>query len=207
MTQAGMILGTAAYMSPEQAKGRAVDRRADVWAFACVMYEMLTGRRAFAGDDVAEVLAAVIKSEPDWSLLPANVSPALRVHLQRALAKDPRARVQSVGDLRLAIEGAFDSPSAMPVQPGTRATPTSALRRLAWAAAGLFVGIALTVGALNLQPDPPPGRITRFDIAPPTGLDYSFSPSYGDIAISPDGSAVVYAAERRRWIVDGGPTP
>ena len=155
MTQAGMILGTAAYMSPEQAKGRAVDRRADVWAFACVIYEMLTGRRAFAGDDVAEVLAAVIKSEPDWSLLPADVSPALRMHLQRALAKDPRTRVQSAGDLRLAIEGAFDDPSAMPVQPGARATPTSALRRLAWAAAGLFAGIAVTVGALTLQSDPP----------------------------------------------------
>jgi serine/threonine-protein kinase len=203
MTMAGMILGTAAYMSPEQAKGRAVDRRADVWAFACVMYEMLTGRRAFAGDDVAEVLAAVIKSEPDWSLLPANVSPALRLHLQRALAKDPRTRVQAVGDLRLAIEGAFDSPSAMSVQPGKTARPTSALRRLAWAAAGLFVGIALTVGALNLQPDPPPGRITRFDIAPPPGLEYSFSPSYGDIAISPDGSAVVYAA---RNIAAGEPS-
>ena len=194
MTQMGMILGTAAYMSPEQAKGRAVDRRADVWAFACVIYEMLTGRRAFAGDDVAEVLAAVIKSEPDWSLLPANVSPALRMHLQRALAKDPRARVQAVGDLRLAIEGAFDSPSAMPVQSGTRATPTSALRRLAWAAAGLFVGIAATIGAVNLRSSPSPGRLTRFEIAPPTGLEYSFSPSHGDIAISPDGSAVVYAA-------------
>ncbi len=197
MTQAGMILGTAAYMSPEQAKGRAVDRRADVWAFACVMYEMLTGRRAFAGDDVAEVLAAVIKSEPDWSLLPADVSPALRLHLQRALAKDPRTRVQSVGDLRLAIEGAFDNPSAMPVQPGARATPTSA-RRLAWAGAGLLVGMVLTGVVLKLQPNPPPGRITRFDITPPTGLESSFSPSfspsYGDIAISPDGSAVVYAA-------------
>ncbi len=194
MTQMGMILGTAAYMSPEQAKGRAVDRRADVWAFACVMYEMLTGRRAFAGDDVAEVLAAVIKSEPDWSLLPANVSPALRLHLQRALAKDPRTRVQAVGDLRLAIEGAFDIPSAMPVQPGTRATPASALRLLAWAAAGLFVGIALTAGALNLQPDPPPGRITRFDIVPPPDLEHSLSSSYPDIAISPDGAQVVYAA-------------
>jgi serine/threonine protein kinase len=79
MTQVGTILGTAAYMSPEQAKGRAVDRRTDVWAFSCVVYEMLTGRRAFAGDDVAEVLAALIKSEPDWSLLPADVSPALRL--------------------------------------------------------------------------------------------------------------------------------
>jgi serine/threonine-protein kinase len=194
MTAVGVILGTAAYMSPEQAKGRAADRRADVWAFGCVVYEMLTGRRAFTGDDVAEVLAAVIKSEPDWRLLPAEVSPALRLHLQRALAKDPRTRVQSVGDVRLAIEGAFDNPSAMPVQPGTQSTPASAPRRLAWAAAGLFVGIALTVGALNLQPDPPPARITRFDIAPPPGLNYSFGPAFGDIAISPDGSTVAYAA-------------
>ena len=194
MTQVGTILGTAAYMSPEQAKGRAVDRRADVWSFACVMYEMLTGRRAFAGDDVAEVLAAVIKSEPDWNLVPSTVSPTLRLYLQRALAKDPRMRVQSVGDLRLAIEGAFDSPSAMPVQHGKTARPTSALRRLAWAASGLFVGVALTLGALNLRSETPPGRLTRFEIAPPTGLDYSFSPSYADIAISPSGSPVVYSA-------------
>src|SRR5262245_32810936 len=192
MTPVGMILGTAAYMSPEQAKGRPVDRRADVWAFACVIYEMLTGRRAFAGDDVTEVLASVIKSEPDWTLLPHDVSRALRLHLQRALMKDPRARVQSVGDLRLAIEGAFDSDAAIPVP--ARATRSSSLRQLAWGAAGLVVGIGLALVAVNLRPAPPPSRLSRFDIAPPQGFEYAFSGAYVDVTISPDGSRVVYGA-------------
>ena len=83
-----MILGTAAYMSPEQAKGRAVDRRTDIFAFGCVLYEMLTGKRAFQGDDVSDTLAAVLRAEPDWKALPREISPALRTLIQRCLAKD-----------------------------------------------------------------------------------------------------------------------
>src|SRR5204862_3856962 len=81
MTGVGMILGTAAYMSPEQARGKPVDKRADIWAFGCVLYEMLTGQRAFAGDDVTEVLASVLAREPDWALLPSNLSPALGTYI------------------------------------------------------------------------------------------------------------------------------
>src|SRR3981081_2555885 len=92
-TQAGVILGTAAYMSPEQAKGRAADKRSDVWAFGCVLYEMLTGRRAFEGDDVSDTLAAVLRGEPDWNALPANVPSAVRTLVQRCLVKDRRQRV------------------------------------------------------------------------------------------------------------------
>ena len=89
-TAMGMILGTAAYMSPEQARGKAVDRRADIWAFGCVLYEMLTGRRAFAGETVTDIIAAVLKNEPDWAALPADTPPPIRPLLGRCLEKDPR---------------------------------------------------------------------------------------------------------------------
>ena len=109
MTQAGMILGTAAYMSPEQARGKPVDKRADIWAFGCVLYEMLTGQRAFDGEGVSETMARVIEREPDWARLPATLSPALRTYIRRCLQKDPRQRVQAIGDVRLALEGAFET--------------------------------------------------------------------------------------------------
>lgn len=103
-TQAGVILGTAAYMSPEQAKGRAVDRRADVWSFGCVLYEMLSGKRAFYGENTSEVLAAVLRDEPDWPALPASLPPSLEVLIRRCLRKDPRQRLRDIGDARIAIE-------------------------------------------------------------------------------------------------------
>ena len=109
VTQMGMILGTAAYMAPEQARGKVVDRRADIWAFGAVLYEMLTGSRAFAGEDVAETLGAVIHKEPDWTALPPGLSPTLRVFLQRCLHRDLRQRIGDIRDVRLALEGAFET--------------------------------------------------------------------------------------------------
>ena len=109
MTQAGMILGTAAYMAPEQARGRAVDKRADVWAFGAVLFEMLTGARAFPGDDLTDTLAAVVRAEPNWSLLPPGLPPTLVVYLKRCLQKDPKQRVSDMAAMRLALEGAFDT--------------------------------------------------------------------------------------------------
>ena len=103
-TQMGVILGTAAYMSPEQAKGRVADKRADVWAFGVVLFEMLTGRRTFEGNDVTEVMAGVIKSDPDWDALPAELSPAAATYLRRCLQKDPKDRIRDIGDVRLALE-------------------------------------------------------------------------------------------------------
>src|SRR5688572_10726357 len=100
MTMHGVILGTAAYMAPEQAKGKAVDKRADIWAFGCVLYEMVTGRRAFDGDDVTDLIAAVVSKEPDWTALPASTPPHLRRVLQRCLVKDRRQRLRDVGDAR-----------------------------------------------------------------------------------------------------------
>ncbi len=103
-TQAGMILGTAAYMAPEQAKGKAVDRRADIWAFGCVLYEMLTGRPAFGGETVTDILAAVVTREPDWTALRASIPAHVRILLQRCLRKDPKQRLRDIGDARVALD-------------------------------------------------------------------------------------------------------
>jgi eukaryotic-like serine/threonine-protein kinase len=106
-TRAGVLLGTAAYMSPEQARGKRVDRRADIWAFGCVLYEMLTGQGPFAGETTSDVLACVIRAEPDWSVLPGSASPRIRELLRRSLQKDPKQRLRDIGDARIAIEEAL----------------------------------------------------------------------------------------------------
>src|SRR4029079_1363538 len=103
MTGVGMILGTSAYMSPQQAKGRPVDKRSDVWAFGCVLYEMLAGRRALNGDDVSDVLASVLKSDPDWSGMPGNVPPHVVNLLKKCLAKDCKARIPDVSAVRFLL--------------------------------------------------------------------------------------------------------
>jgi serine/threonine protein kinase len=112
MTEMGVILGTAAYMSPEQARGKAVDKRADIWAFGCVLYEMLTGQRAFAGDDVTETLARVLMKEPEWHALPPSTPPAIRKLIRRCLAKDRRERLPDAADARLEINEALTAPSS-----------------------------------------------------------------------------------------------
>src|SRR5262249_35142129 len=109
MTQAGVILGTAAYMSPEQAKGKSADKRSDVWAFAAVLYEMLTGKRAFPGEDVSDTLVAVLRDDPDWSRLPPDTPDRVRQTLRVCLQRNPKQRAQSIGDVRLALEGAFET--------------------------------------------------------------------------------------------------
>ena len=116
MTQAGMILGTAAYMSPEQAKGKPADKRSDIWAFGCVLYEMLTGRRAFDAEDVSETLAAVLMNEPDWTALPATTPATVTMVLRRCLQKDRKRRARDIGDVSLTLEGPFETTvSQMPV--------------------------------------------------------------------------------------------
>ena len=198
MTQAGMILGTAAYMSPEQAKGRQVDRRADIWAFGAVLFEMLTGTRAFEGEGVSETLARVLEREPDWSRLPATLSRALRTYLERCLRKDPRQRIRDIGDVRLALDGAFETGPA----PLTPTTVTSPRGRLPWIiAAAAVVGMAtLAVPALrDLRRTPPPAPPEmRLEIATPaTDAPLQF-------ALSPDGRSLVFVASgdgpSRLWL-------
>src|SRR5271170_6269899 len=145
-TLAGVLLGTAAYMSPEQAKGKAVDRRADIWAFGCVLYEMLTAQMAFRGETVTDTLAAVIKEQPDWSRLPVGTPIRVRVLLQRCLQKDSKQRLRDIGDARISLDEVL---AGAPESSSVGAAPVSApvwRRALPWAlfaiAAAAFAGVS-----------------------------------------------------------------
>src|ERR1700680_3099193 len=145
-TMQGVILGTAAYMSPEQARGKSVDKRTDIWAFGCVLYELLTGKHAFHGEDVTDILAAVVRAEPDWEALPANISPSIRVLLQRCLRKDRRQRTPDAATIRIEIEDAIAAPAT--VGPATAGpAKISWSERVAWpVAAGVLALIAIALG-------------------------------------------------------------
>ena len=146
-TQMGVILGTAAYMAPEQARGKPVDKRSDIWAFGVVLYEMLAGRRPFEGEDVSLTMSAVLQREPDWTVLPADLAPRLRTVLDRCLQKDPKQRVQAVGDVRLALAGAFDQPAGVVIEPAV----TDTARGVSWAAMGVATAIAVAAGAVGAR--------------------------------------------------------
>ena len=185
MTGAGVILGTAAYMAPEQARGKTVDTRADIWAFGCVLYEMLAGRAAFEGDTVNERLANVLKSDPDWARLPAETPADIRRVLRRCLEKDRARRLQHIGDARLEIDEAqsqarSESPS---LSAGSRRK-----ERVVWLSALAIVGLIAVVAIVwALRPVPVPPEM-RVDInTPPTTDPIS-------IAISPDGHTMVFTA-------------
>jgi serine/threonine protein kinase len=128
MTQAGMILGTVAYMSPEQAKGHPVDKRSDIWAFGAVLFEMLCGRRAFEGEDVSDTMASVLKGDTNWSALPSSVPPMIVAVLRRCLARDRRERARDIGDVQLALAGAFDT--AVPTERRTGVSGANGRRQM-----------------------------------------------------------------------------
>ena len=188
-TREGTILGTAAYMSPEQARGHQVDKRTDIWAFGCVLYEMLTGRLAFDRATVSDTVAAIIEGEPDWKALPPGISPTLKIYLQCCLNKNPRDRVHDVADLRLALEGAFDGPL-----PATK-TSSWQQRSLIAVAAIVLLGLgATTVWLLKSVPDPPAVKpVVRVSVLtqPLAVLVRAPGPV---VALSPDGSHLVYVA-------------
>jgi len=119
----GVLLGTAAYMSPEQAKAKTVDRHADIWAFGCVLYEMLTRKVAFSGETVTDTLASIIKEEPDSNLLPAQTPMRVRVLLQRCLQKDPKQRLRDIGDARISLEEVLSGAPEVAAMPGAAAVP------------------------------------------------------------------------------------
>ncbi len=196
-TELGMVLGTAAYMSPEQAKGRVVDRRADVWAFGVVLYEMLTGRRAFGGDDVTEVMAAVIRDTPDPNALPAGTPLGVRRLLRRCLEKDARKRLRDMGDAGVELDEAMAAPNADALGPGTAVAAPTAAHRSPVALAGaavLLVGLA-AAAAWSLKPVPVIDRpITRFTVMLDDGqrLGNVNSPN---LAWSRDGRRLAYRAD------------
>ena len=191
-TQAGIILGTAAYMSPEQARGKAVDKRADIWAFGCVLFEMLSGRQLYAGDTITDVLAGIVSREPDWSLLRAETPPVVRRLLARCLEKDPQRRLRDIGEARVALSDPSDllaAPAASPISVNAR----SWRRSTVWAALA-FVAISSAGVAVwtwtRLRPATAP-RVTRLSIPLPAGqiLAGNSGP-----AVSPDGRSIAYVA-------------
>ena len=193
-TEAGVILGTAAYMSPEQARGQSVDKRSDIFSFGAVLYETITGRRAFAGDNATDLLAAIVSHDPDLTVLPAGTPAPVRRLLKRSLEKDKRRRLSDIADARLDIDEAIAPPASDAVAgaaPGPRRWPV-------WIAAAVaLAGILLGAGGYAwLGPGPAAGRPMRFVIAPPA-TDPLYSESIGtQIAISPDGQYIVYVGAR-----------
>jgi eukaryotic-like serine/threonine-protein kinase len=193
----GAIMGTPAYMSPEQARGKTVDKRADIWAFGAVLYEMLTGRRAFEGDDVSDTLARVLMKEPDWTALPATVPPAVVTVMRRCLQKDRKQRVRDIGDVSLAMEGAFETAVSQTTVSTTSSTSRGRLALMAALAVAVLVAIAFAIPAVRyLRETPPPEA--RLDIVMPATTDpFSF-------ALSPDGRQIVFVAAgdgaSRLWV-------
>jgi serine/threonine protein kinase len=198
-TQQGVILGTAAYMPPEQARGKAVDKRADIWAFGCVLYEMLTGQAAFQGEDVTEILASVVKGGANLDLLPANLHPRVREVITRCLQKDLKRRYHDIADTRYEIEQALADPRGLLVQPAMAAEPRMKLRTaLPWLAAAIVLGSIVTgvaVWKLRPTPKPEPRPVTRFEHYPTEDQQLINSSSL-ILAVSPDGRHFAYITRK-----------
>jgi eukaryotic-like serine/threonine-protein kinase len=198
-TRLGVIMGTAAYMSPEQARGKPLDKRSDIWAFGCVLYEMLTARRPFVGEDVTDVMAAILAREPDLTALPATTPPVIRRLLQRCLQKDRSERLRDIGDARIEIRDALAR--ADPQDVVTHVSPTERHGR-SWVAVlavtGAVAVIAAAAAAWLFRPPPAPAAEVRLEITtPPTTVPTS-------IAISPAGRTVAFVAtsdaQSRLWV-------
>jgi tRNA A-37 threonylcarbamoyl transferase component Bud32 len=196
-TGAGVILGTAAYMSPEQARGKNVDRRADIWAFGCLLYEMLTGRQAFPNEEtVSDTLAGILKGEPDWKALPARTPARIRTLLERCLRKDPRRRLPDIGAARIEIEDALATPE--PIGQLAAAAPRRNVAALGASIAALLIAVFLAIWVLRTTETEAP--VARFDLLLP-GL-ISVNPT--GQTLSPDGKKLAIVAgpsgDRRIWI-------
>jgi len=193
-TRAGVLLGTVAYMAPEQARGKQVDKRADIWAFGCVLYEMLCGVPAYGGDTVADAIAAIVTRDPEWDRLPAGLAaPVVRV-LRRCLERDPKRRVRDIGDARLEIEEVTSAVSAPPVVGPRQRT----MGWLPWLLVAATAATALLVGRLAIRrraegSAPRPVRLA-VSLPPGIGLEYEQENQQQVVAIAPDGSRVAFIA-------------
>jgi eukaryotic-like serine/threonine-protein kinase len=198
-TQQGVILGTAAYMSPEQAKGKTVDKRADVWAFGCVLFEMLTGRSVFSADDVSQTLARVLERQPDYSMLPPNLHPKIVEMLERCLEKEAKNRYGVISDARVDIQKALTDPKGVLVKPIAGAEQRARLRTiLPWVAVALVLGAIIAgLAVRNLKPTlkPEPRQVTRFEHYPAEDQQLINS-AWSILAVSPNGRQFVYRTNK-----------
>ena len=198
-TQQGVILGTAAYMSPEQARGQEVDKRADIWAFGVVLFEMLTGRGTFDGGTVSDVLAGVLRADPDWNSLPPNLHPRIRLLLERCLEKESKDRYGDISDARVDVQKVLADPSGVIVQPVADVVHVPPKPLLPWVALAVALSmIVSSVAIWNLKPAPP-RLVKRLSHVLPA--DQSFTGvGRGLVSISPDGSQLVYVANEQLYL-------
>ncbi len=188
MTEAGVVLGTAAYMSPEQARGKPVDQRADIWAFGCVLYEMLTGQSPFGDEDVTVTLARVLERGADMSALPQAISPDVRQTIKLCLQKDLKKRFADIRDVRLALEGAFETgPTETGSSAATLSTPRGRRGWMVTSAVAVLAMVAMAIPALQHLRETPPPEV-RLDIVTPATNDPN------SFALSPDGRQIVFVA-------------
>jgi serine/threonine-protein kinase len=200
LTAANVILGTAAYMSPEQARGKPIDKRADIWSFGVMLWEMLSGQRLFDGETVSDTLAAVLRKEPEWGALPADTPPRIRRLVRRCLERNPRDRLRDIGDARIAIEevlgGNLGDDGEAPITPA----PGPRLRALLGAGVLVAVAAALVAGWSLRKPDGTEPPLRKFVLPVP---DVTAGIARGTtLAIAPDGSRVAYTSEGLLWVRD-----
>jgi eukaryotic-like serine/threonine-protein kinase len=199
LSEEGRILGTPAYMSPEQARGKPVDKRTDIWAFGCMLYQLLTGQRAFRGETVQDTIAAVLQREPDWGALPETTPLSIGALLRRCLQKDLNRRARDAGDIRIELEEALAAPTTG--EPTTAAKGIRALgrRALVLSLCALLLGAAIaTVAVRNLKPSPPPPPrpVSRFAVTLPPGQQLAGLDGGNAVALSPDGTHLAYVARQ-----------
>ncbi len=191
-SSSGMILGTAAYMSPEQARGKPVDKRADIWAFGCVLFEMLTGKAAFAGETLTDIIAAVVKNEPEWTALPANTPEIVRALLRRCLKKDPARRLHDAADTRIELEEVLDEPLAPSQGLTARRLRSSFASRILWVLVAVLATSLVVIPIVLQRPEPSGLRIVRLELNLPPGIETSGTNS-PSMAISPDDTQIVFS--------------
>jgi len=194
-TQAGFIMGTAGYMAPEQAAGQMADRRADIWSFGVVLAEMITGKQQFGGETVSHVLAAVLQKDPDWDQFPKDLPQTIVNLLKRCMKKDPRRRLQAIGDARVVIEEFMADPAAFEVEAATATVEIQ--KQAAWRTVvpwALFALAAIGAGLLVLWPEPPP-QVLKSTIPPPENAGFHLNGlNPGPAVISPDGTMIAFSA-------------
>ena len=199
VTGVGVILGTAAYMSPEQARGKPLDKRTDIWAFGCVLYEMLAGRRVFSGDTVSDAIAAVIEREPSWNALPSQTPPSIRRLLERCLEKDPRRRLRDAGDARIEIEDTLTRPVSQAEGIQVAAPPRHV--RASWTALVSVLAVITSAALLgwwsaSRRTEPGPRPLVRLNVD--LGHDVVLGSTVGaDAILSPDGQRLVFVSQGR----------